>query len=457
MSGFDFGAPRINYGRGNRFVPLMQVDPNLNNGTVAGGLAFALQNALRGMQQRRDTQQQDEARSALMQGLLGTPGDAPLPEGVAGPVRPPVPGSLGNAADALAQLQNNPYASDYALPLLMAQTNQRREDALRDQRYAREDERYALERQDRLADRQADRAFQREMLNARMAAQRASQQSVAAPSTVREYQFYNSLTPDEQRQYLMMKRANPYLNLGDVFAQPDPTQPGQVMGEIGVGVAPDTVVDKEGGRIITTPGVAGSPRGGVAGTGMTGADRRGVRTGATAAPGGVGITELPPSPEQARKQAETDRMREIQAGVVNQTIDLARDLVSEDQWTTGLSGALLSNVPGTDAHTLANRLETIRANIGFDKLQAMRAASPTGGALGQVSNLENQLLQAVYGSLNQAQSAEELLRVLNQVEATYNEIIHKGIPDDEARRRLQQLQGGGAPAGTGGFSIRRID
>ncbi len=463
MAAFDFGAPAIGRGGlGSQYVPLLRRAEieRMNNGSHLGGLAYALSSGLQGYRRGKDQSQRKEANEALMRGLMGEPAlDAPLPEGVSGPVRPALPGSLGGASQELAALDGNPYAGPLATQLMMAQMAKAEEQQALEQRYAREDERYSTQRQDRLAESEADRAFRREMLQAQIAAQRANRQPTAAPSSVREYQYYNSLPPDQQRQYLMMKRANPYLNLGDVFAQPDPTQPGQIMGEIGVGVAPDVTVDKEGGRVITTPGMPGAPRGGIAGTQMTGADRRGARTGAALAPqtGGVGIMELPPSPEQARKQAETDRVRGVQAGVVNETIDLARGLSGDDDWTTGLSGAALSNIPGTDAYTLSNRLDTIRANIGFDKLQAMREASPTGGALGQVSEMENRLLQAVYGSLNQAQTATELRRVLDQVQNTYNEIIHQGIPPQEAQRRLQQLQGGGAPANTGGFSIRRID
>lgn len=456
MVAFDFGAPRIRP-LGRQFAQT-KVDPRLNNGTTAGGLAYVLQNAMAGYEKRKDNErvekdEQDftDAQSALVSGLKGEPAlDAPLPEGISGPVRPELPGGFDAAAAELALLEGNPYAGRLASQLMMANAQQQAEAQRQEQVWARDDARYQQTRQDRLADTAADRAFQERMLGTRLAAQNRAPD---APSTVREYQYYNSLPPDQQRQYLMMKRANPYLNLGDVYAQPDPTQPGQVMGEIGVGVAPDVVVDKEGGRIIATPGVSGSPRGGVTDTQTSGAERRGDALPAA----GPSIMELPPSPEQARKQAETNRVRGVQAGVVNETIDLARELAGDDDWTTGLSGAVLSNLPGTDAYTLSKRLDTIRANIGFDKLQAMREASPTGGALGQVSEMENRLLQAVYGSLDQAQSAEELRRVLDQVQATYNEIVHQGIPPQEAQRRLQQLQGGAPMTPSGGFTIRRID
>ena len=78
----------------------------------------------------------------------------------------------------------------------------------------------------------------------------------------------------------------------------------------------------------------------------------------------------------------------------------------------------------TDAKSLSNKLRTIQANISFDKLQAMREASPTGGALGQVSTFELQNLMAVFGSLEQSQTTEELEYNLLRLQQVYNDIIH---------------------------------
>ena len=76
--------------------------------------------------------------------------------------------------------------------------------------------------------------------------------------------------------------------------------------------------------------------------------------------------------------------------------------------STGM-GAYLSSVYGSDAHQLSTYLNSIRANISFDKLQAMREASKTGAALGPVSDFENRLLQATQGSLDQGQDPDELI------------------------------------------------
>jgi hypothetical protein len=82
--------------------------------------------------------------------------------------------------------------------------------------------------------------------------------------------------------------------------------------------------------------------------------------------------------------------------------------------TTGLN-ELSKFVPGTKSRDLDATLDTIRSAVGFDKLAEMRANSPTGGALGNVSNAENKLLQAVSGSLDQGQSAEQMRENLTRV------------------------------------------
>jgi len=51
-----------------------------------------------------------------------------------------------------------------------------------------------------------------------------------APSSVREWEYYNSLSPEQQTQYLTMKRANPALNAGTQYVYGDPANPGQTTG-----------------------------------------------------------------------------------------------------------------------------------------------------------------------------------------------------------------------------------
>ena len=78
-----------------------------------------------------------------------------------------------------------------------------------------------------------------------------------------------------------------------------------------------------------------------------------------------------------------------------------------------------SIVAGSAAADFGQLADTIKSNIGFDRLQKMRDDSPTGGALGQVSEMELRLLNAALGSLAQNQSPEQMRRNLLRVRDQY--------------------------------------
>ncbi len=94
----------------------------------------------------------------------------------------------------------------------------------------------------------------------------------------------------------------------------------------------------------------------------------------------------------------------------------ANDLATDHDLgrVTGWSG-ILPNVPGGKGASVQARLNTLKSQIGFSVLQAMRDASKTGGALGAISDKENELLQNNLASLNQAQSEDDLRKQLSRI------------------------------------------
>jgi hypothetical protein len=88
-------------------------------------------------------------------------------------------------------------------------------------------------------------------------------------------------------------------------------------------------------------------------------------------------------------------------------------------------GAVLSGLPGTPQFTLAQTLKTIQANIGFDELQSMRENSPTGGALGAISDKENELLSLVRGSVVQGLDPQVLKGNLKRIKELYGEVLQE--------------------------------
>lgn len=79
-------------------------------------------------------------------------------------------------------------------------------------------------------------------------------------------------------------------------------------------------------------------------------------------------------------------------------------------------------IPSSDAYALSNLVQSVKANLSFDELQRMRDASPTGGALGQVSNIEIGLLQNSIAALNPAVGEEEFKEQLDIVKKHYSNV-----------------------------------
>ena len=143
------------------------------------------------------------------------------------------------------------------------------------------------------------------------------------------------------------------------------------------------------------------------------------------------------------------------AGVVLTNIDEAQRIIAESKLpTSGFTGSMLSKIPGTAATDVGALVNTIKANIGFDKLQAMRDASPTGGALGQVSNQEIDFLQSTLNNLNQKQSQEQFNKQLQILENQYLRTIAKfnAYPEEAKAAAGYTDVGTGSSAGAQGNS-----
>lgn len=148
----------------------------------------------------------------------------------------------------------------------------------------------------------------------------------------------------------------------------------------------------------------------------------------------VGVISRMSQPESA----EDDPMRDYVVEQANTAITQIEDLfdimgvtIKGDSWTreggfgteaTALSRWIGQVLPGTDARDIRAKLDTVEALIGFDALADMRAASPTGGALGQITERELKFLQSVQGSLDVAQSTEQFIKNLARIEKSFKKI-----------------------------------
>lgn len=212
------------------------------------------------------------------------------------------------------------------------------------------------------------------------------------------------------------------------------------------------VFDRAGNLIGTRP-KQGAMQPGMVQTG--GMDPAGVPGGVAPMPGTKESIERTQAQTQARSRLNA---ASTQAGVVIQEIDNVIRLADKPgAWATGTGGAVM-DVVGAVAPTsrgeLVNSLATIKGNISFDKLQAMREMSPTGGALGQVSDFENRLLQATAGPID-PMNPEQMKQTLLNIKDRYEDAVvahhiayltdFEGLPRDVADQAIDAIRAGKDP------------
>lgn len=202
----------------------------------------------------------------------------------------------------------------------------------------------------------------------------------------------------------------------------------QFMLSAGKGQGMNVVVGADGEVSVSTGGA-------YTGTSMSADEKRGYDVGQDVLGG-------------KQRQMVKERTGDVQADVVSTNVAGALDIlapigddgqrqVKNKDWmqrTLSLdlpeAGAIgdflqkLGPASSQEAVNLATLLDPIRANVAFDRLQQMREASKTGGALGNVSNIELAQLQASAGSLAQRASPEILVKNLMKIEEVYTKILN---------------------------------
>jgi hypothetical protein len=154
--------------------------------------------------------------------------------------------------------------------------------------------------------------------------------------------------------------------------------------------------------------------------------------------GEITMEVIPGSPtDKANKKAEEVKgegaaRKAIQSSVVIEDIGRLTDAIKNDSFLDPASSSILAYImenpligSGKNRIDAVSLATTIKSSIGFDRLQQMREESPTGGALGQVSELELVTLQATLGSLDLNQSKENILYNLERLEEIYINIFTK--------------------------------
>jgi hypothetical protein len=143
------------------------------------------------------------------------------------------------------------------------------------------------------------------------------------------------------------------------------------------------------------------------------------------------LTDIPGGPtarqREREEKAETEKKNQrLQAGgIVLQNIERIFDRAQNTrQPIAGFFGPMATRIPGSAASDVQELINTMKSEIAFGRLQQMREASPTGAALGAVTENELKLLQSTIGSLEQRQGTPQFIDELKRIGNMYLDVVH---------------------------------
>lgn len=151
---------------------------------------------------------------------------------------------------------------------------------------------------------------------------------------------------------------------------------------------------------------------------------------------GAGIGGAPQ--QQAAAQVKND--------ITNTAYRSAKALIGN--LTTGLAGQALSALPPSQAAELRRQVAVLKSNATIESLNAMRRQSPTGGALGNVTEKEEAMLASAAGALDPNASAGQFSQALDNYQHTILRIVNGPEVGDKMWAEMQGAPAGGSSSGS---------
>ena len=132
----------------------------------------------------------------------------------------------------------------------------------------------------------------------------------------------------------------------------------------------------------------------------------------------LGVVDLPPKTRQAREAAypkATLALKDFSTKADNLIKDL--ETLRDSSGLNGMTGLVYGRTPNLQADTRRAQalFDKILARGSFQELTNMRQSSPTGGALGQVSDFENKKLERAFGGLDTTMGTKDFRSAIDQV------------------------------------------
>jgi hypothetical protein len=125
---------------------------------------------------------------------------------------------------------------------------------------------------------------------------------------------------------------------------------------------------------------------------------------------------------QERATQAQDSQQQTTDNVVLNQVGAIREMLENGGMFDLPEAGILGNALGRmginqEAVNMRNRLATLEGMVSFDQLAKMREASPTGGALGAISERELTLLSAQLGTLDQSSDPQTIMETLDLLES----------------------------------------
>lgn len=128
------------------------------------------------------------------------------------------------------------------------------------------------------------------------------------------------------------------------------------------------------------------------------------------------------------KKEKLTKVRELKKGeLFIQKAEKVKTMIRDAPWFAPVVGVASQKIFPTFRQNVVDvneLVESLRAQLGFAQLTALKAASPTGGALGPVSDKENELLQKSVQSIDTSQSEEQIIDNFNKLILDFSQVVH---------------------------------
>ena len=214
-----------------------------------------------------------------------------------------------------------------------------------------------------------------------------SGKSSSVPSSVQEYEYFQGLPEDKKPAFMDLKRKQ-YLNLGNRFFNPYSGQ------SLLKGVTPDASPANKAAQAQAI------------------ADVELVTKPATAA--AVGTAKV----KAAQGSAKAKRVRDSAITGLDKIDDDLTAILDSGALSKVVGSpyaTLLPNMPGGEAADVDALIEGLKDKLSIAAISDMRASSPNGGAVGQVTEGEWDKLANTFVSLKKSQSVEQFQSRLNDL------------------------------------------